>query len=155
VLCRALLIATVLISSFAHADSFDVQIGAFRNPDVAKIVLPANVGELRSTSGPDGLTRFVVGPFVTRTDAELARDRLRDSGFGGAFIRTTQDTRTFVQESSYVSNSYDSAATYTIDDASTTQADADQYVSNGDGDVVYLDGQLHRKVGDQFIPIRD
>ncbi|MFK7885926.1 MAG: SPOR domain-containing protein [Gammaproteobacteria bacterium] len=153
--CRALTLAAILFSSVAYADSFDVQIGAFRNPDVANIVLPANVGELRSTSGPDGLTRFVVGPFFTRVDAEQARDRLKDSGFNGAFIRSTQDTRTVARESAYVSDSSDSNASYTINDTSTSTTYSDQYASDGDGDVVYLDGKLHRKVGDQFVPIRE
>jgi hypothetical protein len=152
VLVRALVIAAVFVSSFAYADSFDVQIGAFRNPDVARISFPDEIGELRSTSGPDGLTRFVVGPFGTRAEAERARDQLQGAGYSGAFIRSSGERRVVVQQSYSVSDSYsasDSQAEVQRDTQVSTSEMSDQ-----EGEVVMLDGRPHRKVGDQFFPIR-
>lgn len=145
-LVRALVIAAVFVSNFAYADTFDVQIGAFRNPDVARISFPDEIGELRSTSGPDGLTRFVVGPFATRAEAERARDQLQSAGYGGAFVRSSGERRVTVQQS------YSVAETQTEVQRDTQPLMRD--VSDEEGEVVYLDGRLHRKVGSQFVPIQ-
>ncbi len=139
---RIVLIFAVFFSSVAQADTFDVQIGAFRNPAAASISLPADVGEMRSERGADGLTRFVVGPFSSRTDADQARDRLRATGFDGAFVRASSGASTPSQYS---------VTTYSADVAETSSQDSFE----GEGEVVMLDGRLHRKVGDRFIPLQE
>lgn len=163
VLIRALFLLAIILSGVGHADSFDVQIGAYRNPDNARIDLPANVGELRSILGPSGLTRFVVGPFANRAEAELALARLEAAGFGDAFIRVTQDGSTAASRSALTQTavSYtkdESVADQRSDASSVSQRDLDIFMSLSEEerrDLVFLDGRLHKKVGDEFIPYRD
>ena len=150
---RAVWVLIFLTGVAARADTFDVQIGAFRNPNVTDIELPDNVGELRSTSGPDGLTRFVVGPFPSRGDADRVRDQLRASGFPGAFVRAAQDGRapTTVAERVTVVEASAGERPMSLQDIERIEKIEAEY----DGDVVYLDGRLHRKVGDRFIPVNE
>ncbi|MFK8015213.1 MAG: SPOR domain-containing protein [Gammaproteobacteria bacterium] len=155
---RVLSLLAFFLSSAVYAENFDVQIGAFENPDVARIQLPANIGELRSTSGPNGLTRFVVGPYSSRAEADAARDRLRESGFAGAFVRATAGTRYEVSQPAPVQAVNASTESYAASEPSASQRDLDTLMSLSDEerrDLVYLDGKLHRKVGDEFIPIRE
>jgi hypothetical protein len=98
------------------------------------------------------LTRFVVGPFGTRAEAERARDQLQGAGYSGAFIRSSGERRVVVQQSYSVSDSYSAS-----DSQAEVQRDAQvstSDISDQEGEVVMLDGRPHRKVGDQFFPIR-
>ncbi|MEM6639665.1 MAG: SPOR domain-containing protein [Pseudomonadota bacterium] len=128
-----------VFTNAALADHFNVQIGAYKSPATAAQTVPADAGEVRQIKGDDGLTRLVVGPFHTRADADQARDELRVNGFPGAFVRSGLSGGKAVQEVS---------ATYS---APQSDIEAD---SDAEGELVYLDGKLHRKVGDTFIPVK-
>ncbi|MFK8030016.1 MAG: SPOR domain-containing protein [Gammaproteobacteria bacterium] len=155
---RIVLMLALFITSATYADSFDVQIGAFRYPDASKMKLPAGVGELRSTSGPNGFTRFVVGPYDTRSAAKQALAELRAAGYGSAFIRATRNRIDAYEVDSRTSTP--TAQTYTASQQSTssgpTQRELDQLMRLTEEErrnVVYLDGRLHKKVGDEFVPL--
>lgn len=155
---RTLAVMALFISNASHAQGFDVQIAALKNPDAAQIELPTDVGELRSTFGADGLTRFLVGPFVSRADADQARDRLRAAGFSGSFVRANQDAGFAVDRRDVASSNPPSSAAIADSGSSVSQRDLETLQSLSDEerrDLVYLDGKLHRKVGDDFIPLRD
>lgn len=154
---RTLLLIALFITGIAHADSFDVQIGAFRSPDTSKIKLPANVGELRTTSGPNGLTRFLVGPYSNRADANRAQDTLRAAGFKGAFVRAAQQGRIRVSAST-TSSSLKSGNASSSNSNEMSQEALQKLISLSEEErrgLVILDGKLHRKVGDEFVPVRD
>lgn len=152
---RALLLLTLAVSGVAYADSFNVQIGAYRNPDVIGIEVPATIGEIQRSKGPDGLTRLMVGPFASRDAAEKAQDELKAAGFGGAFIRATLDASMATARSQTKSAAPRVAVKH---ESGAAQRDLDILAglsAEERRDLVYLDGRLHRKVGDEFIPLRN
>ncbi|MEM8745048.1 MAG: SPOR domain-containing protein [Pseudomonadota bacterium] len=163
-LSRVTALCALFLTCAVSADSFDVQIGAFRNPDATNIKLPASVGELRRTSGPGGLTRFVVGPYDSRAAAATALATLKSAGFDGAFIRTSESSTGTVQVNASTRGSLSTPSSETRGqsdkDPATgiSQSDLDRLMKLSEEerrDVVLLDGKLHRKVGDEFIPLRD
>lgn len=135
-------LTTFAVVGHAHADTFDVQIGAFKRPDASALNLPAGVGQLRSILGDDGLTRFVVGPFTSRAAADDARDQLRAAGYPGAFVRTGATQAPPLQER---------PATFVAEDRPVS-APVDM---EEQGELVTLDGKLHRKIGSRFIPVEE
>ncbi len=154
-LIRALLLVALAVSGVAHADSFNVQIGAYRNPDVNGIEVPANIGEVQRTTGPGGLTRLMVGPFAGRELAEKARDELKAAGFKGAFIRSTLDASTATTQSP---TEYTAPRVSVEHESGISERDLAIVAKLSEDErraLVYLDGRLHRKVGDDFIPLRD
>lgn len=154
-LLRICLLLSIVVSIAASAADFDVQIGAFRNPDAASLKVPAEIGSVRTSRSDDGLTRVLVGPFASRTEAAAARDRLRSMGYPGAFLRSAGLSARAAVTPTVVESAHRSAP---ADTSGPSQRDLDLLMSLSDEerrDVVYLDGRLHRKVGDQFIPLRD
>ena len=133
----------VLFAGTVRADSYSVQIGTYRTPDRDALEerVPADLGELRSTTTPSGLTQFRVGDFASREDAEEALDTLRESGFDDAFVRRLGETQAHTE----------SESTKPRDDSALLSSLSEEERRN----VVYLDGRLHRKVGDEFIPLED
>ncbi|MEM7081565.1 MAG: SPOR domain-containing protein [Pseudomonadota bacterium] len=139
---RSCAVLLSLLGATSYADLYDVQIGAFRNPNPAVTVSP-DIGELRHTVGNDGLTRVLVGPYASKSDANRARDALRAAGFGQAYIRTASTAAAVIPSStSHVDDVMPDPDAMTADDMEL------------EGERVMLDGKPHRKVGDRFIPIK-
>ncbi len=137
---------------------FDVQIGAFRNPDPTSLKVPASVGELRAMASSDGLTRFLVGPFASKSEAARARDELRSIGYKGAFIRATEDATGASTPIAAKPGSAPGKDIKNSDVVSPSKSDLELLSSlsyEERSNVVYLDGRLHKKVGETFVPLRD
>lgn len=161
-LSRLLFLVTLLASVVVHADKYDIQIGAFKSPDASGIKLPAGVGELRTTPGPNGLTRFVVGPYASKAEAIRAQEALKAAGFDGAFLRNAQRTT----DSMSARAKADAAANVAHKEIAASNRKSSE-LSDSDllklmalseeerSNVVVLDGRLHRKVGSEFIPLDD
>ncbi len=160
---RVIVLAAIFLSTAAYADSYDVQIGAFRDPDTSKIQLPADVGELRTTAGPNGMTRFMVGPFANRDDAKSALAELKSAGFEGAFIRKSPAQGkaapvTASADADHRQPKMTKEAGRQDQSSDISQQDLDKLMTlsaEERQDIVFLDGRLHRKVGDEFVPLTD
>ncbi|MEO1576112.1 MAG: SPOR domain-containing protein [Pseudomonadota bacterium] len=136
------LVTSLVVAGHARADTYDVQIGAFKRPDASALTVPAGVGELRGVQGDDGLTRFVVGPFTSRAAADDARDQLRAAGYPGAFVRMDTNGAAQLQER---------PAAFVAEEPTASVSMSD----DEPGELVTLDGKLHRKIGDRFIPVEE
>jgi len=143
---RTITLLSGLIPLVANAGSYTVQIGTYRNPDhtVIEDRMPEDIGEIRTATTASGLTEFLVGSFGTFSEAEDALERLQGAGFDDAFVRRQGDSPR------------GSGGTVTDEESNLPQDDRALLSSLSEEErrsVVYLDGRLHRKIGDQFIPL--
>ena len=116
----------------ADGETFGVQIAAHAKPEIARVDEARQIGQVYTTARPGGLTAFVVGRYENVDDARMVRAQLREIGFKDAFIVHVEVTGT----------------------ASSDQPLPGAGVAAGEGELVLLDGQPHRKIGDVFTPVR-
>lgn len=142
---RIAVLLSSLISFTVHAESYGVQIGTYRNPDRDLIEdRVEDIGEIHTSMTATGLTRFHIGSFASLSEAEDALQRLQGAGFEDAFILGQVDPQLAGAEA-------DERA-----EPSLPQGDSALLSSLSEEErrsVVYLDGRLHKKIGDQFIPL--
>lgn len=128
----------------ARAD-YTVQIAALRQPSAGLFDSASRFGEVRMVKTSEGITRYQVGRFANAGDARPIRDRLRSAGYTDAFVRHVPNL-----------DADGATAITTIDEVSKLPS-----VSSAAADVpeevrehmVLLDGELHVKDGDRFVPL--
>ncbi|MBT8139375.1 MAG: SPOR domain-containing protein [Gammaproteobacteria bacterium] len=134
-------------NTFAEENAgYSVQIGAFASPAAGLQESLSQFGTV-SIDRHGGLSRFLVGQFNERGDAELLRDELRREGYDDAFVRArgkASAAATVTSQHHSHTNSGQSEA-----DHARIHALSPEQREN----VVYLDGVLHIKQGDSFIPL--
>ncbi len=118
-----------------------IQIGALSKPYPAFAKAARQVGNVESGLTEDGLTLYQVGRYSTRDEAVSALQELRDAGYQDAFIRRLTGSR-----------SMQAGPRTGFSDLSAV---LDQLPEETRSKVVYLDGVLHVKEGDQFTPLRE
>jgi cell division septation protein DedD len=144
-LARTLLILSLLGAGSALADDYVVQIGAFRQPQADFAERARQVGTVTLSTGTSGLTRFQVGGFATQREAREALTQLRAAGYADAFVRRLASTAAPLEDLPAVGAGPPPHNTSRLD-----ALPADLRAK-----VVYLDGVLHVKEGDRFIPLAE
>lgn len=135
------LLATCLsLPSHAHEQAalYSVQVGAFASPAQGFRESLTQYGSV-TVDNSGALARFLVGNFKKRSEAELLRDELQREGFGDAFVRSIGVVTDHAHESGPVASE---------------QARIDALSEEQRNNVVYLDGVLHLKNGDSFVPLK-
>ena len=145
----AMLLA-VGLSIPAAAAEYVVQIGAFRHPNPSFAEAASTVGQVSNRVTASGLTRVEVGSYASRTAAIEALERLRAAGYDDAFVRR-----------SGAGNPAPAALaprTPAVSAAPKPRGVQDELASLP-ADIrrraVILDGRLHIKEGNRFIPIAE
>lgn len=136
--------ATILLAAAgAWANDYVVQVGALERPSEPFAERARTIGAVSTSQTDEGMTRYRVGPFSTKVEAEQAKAELRAAGYEDAFVlQTRRSSRT--AELPPVSAGPESAA----DEVAALPEDLRRRV-------VYLDGVLHVKEGDRFTKLSE
>jgi hypothetical protein len=153
----------ILCSGFlvtpAMAGNYGVQVGVFRNVS-SEFIQELEAFDAVTTVQREGLTRVIVGDFDTISDANIRLEELQNAGFSDAFVRNTGKAR--AQSSSHISTntSTNEQSSQSQDDSElphyspSEQAKWDSLSPSQQLNAVLLNGKLHLKQGDKFIPIK-
>ncbi len=170
-LCRQKSLLLVVLGLFGtqysqllYAD-YTVQIGAFSKPSDAFAAPARSIGQVNTTATSNGITIFTVGDFDTMTSAKDALDSLRND-YPDAFVRNIPGSRKPVAASRPAEPTTTGMATPTPTEPKTRRLTATQGSSEDsqlwnsltDDErkrVVYLDGVLHLKQGERFVPLAE
>ncbi|MFK7794853.1 MAG: SPOR domain-containing protein [Gammaproteobacteria bacterium] len=139
----ALLIISIASSAQAHqhANSYSVQIATYRNLPNNFLTSAEAFGEVH-TSQANGLTRVSIGSFSNRNEAQALLSQLKKAGYEDAFISHlgASSSPSSSEHNNPTSPSSEMAKFRNLSDAEKDRA-------------VFVDGKLHLKEGNQFIPI--
>ena len=137
-------LALLLIISMAcitqadqHSSSYRVQIAIYKNLPEDFVASAEKFGSVH-TSQAGELTRVSVGSFSNRSEAQDLLSQLKQAGYEDAFISQTGSRMTNTQHQE--SPSSEMAKFRNLSDAEKDRA-------------VFVDGKLHLKEGNRFIPI--
>lgn len=122
------------LASISFAGDFTVQLAALSKPNPEFETQAANHGEVRTSASPEGLIRYRIGHFDTLFDAEEFVIKLRNEGFTRAYVVALSETAVAIE-------------------SSTELPELGSLPSDVRDQVVLLDGELHVKEGDNFIPV--
>ncbi len=154
----SLIALTILGCNIARAAEFTIQVGAFKNPSQAFADEVRQYGEVNTAQNSNGITVFTVGRYNSKDSAKADLDRVR-AKYPGAYLRnmpsaarqqTASPSITAVQQTNAAPRNTVAAASATPEAAlweSLTDAERRR--------VVYLDGVLHLKQGDNFVPLSE
>lgn len=143
----ALTVLLATASSNAFASEYVVQIGAFSN-DVREYLEPArSYGQIVERATSSGATSYSVGPFGSEVDARTALKLLQEH-YPDAFVRRhwgerAETTTGPIAVEPVIARTGNLSNEQTL--ANLTAEERER--------VVYLDGILHVKEGDEFIPL--
>lgn len=133
----------LVANTSAHGNktsNFSIQIGAYHQVSKALTDSLEQYDNV-STEYANNLTRVLLGKFNSKQEAELLLNRLKEDGYNDAFIRSIGTS----SESTNQGHSHGRA------DRDYTELDL---LDPSDKPfAVYLDGKLHLKKGDTFIPV--
>ncbi|MFK8019712.1 MAG: SPOR domain-containing protein [Pseudomonadales bacterium] len=152
-------------SPFAYSAVYLVQIGAYQQPNDAALKAASEYGHLIQSDASNALTRVYVGKFANRTAAETARNGLLSIGYDGAFLVNYASVEASLADSNlaffnrennvengnYESKSVLQKATVRASDSNTL----DDLTEQERALVVYLDGKLKIKKGEQFMSLSE
>lgn len=154
------------------AQSYTVQVGAFREPASNFVDAAANHGEVVREENAKGLTLISVGRFSQRSSAEALLEKMASS-YPGAYVRSIRGTgvqpspsKSALAKRPAVNRSAQASAGFSVAELRTgkgpllrgNRQDQDLFrqLSVEDRErVVSLDGQLHMKVGDRFVRLSE
>ncbi|MEM6708804.1 MAG: SPOR domain-containing protein [Pseudomonadota bacterium] len=157
-------LVAIALSPLVSAD-YSVQIGAFRNPSESFVAAARSVGTVYAVERSNGVRAIMVGNFADRSDADSARETLMET-YPGAFVTTASPTAVQFAEATGASTLANNSPAQA--QSSATGANGVRRTSNAteaallDGlteeerrRVVYLDGKLHLKNGNDFTPLSE
>lgn len=153
----------IFLSSFAStslmADTYGIQVGAFKNVPAGLIGKLEDYAAVTTLQGK-AVTSIIVGNYTTVSAAEMTLFELQNAGFSSAFIRDIDKARTQVQSSgqtrSSVVNSHDKSSGNGYEHPLFNAAEQAKWKTlspSQQRNAVLLDGKLHLKQGDKFVPI--
>ena len=134
------LVVLVLAPVPSSAGDYTVQIGAFREAPDDFAIAAETVGEVRTSSTAQGLTRYRVGSYDSQDAAETARLALVGAGYGDAFVIRSRRARLDPTPAPVAATTGDPLAGVPASLRSR---------------VVLLDGTYHVKDGDSFTPLAE
>ncbi|MGB5326115.1 MAG: SPOR domain-containing protein [Pseudomonadales bacterium] len=144
-LCAVALLCAISVSGHAQESGarYSVQIGAYASPAPGLRESLVAFGSV-SIDNSGELSRYLVGNFSNRGEAELLRDELQREGFADAFVRSIGGGPAAPSHSAHHHRDIPAAEQSKLDALSAEQR----------SNVVYLDGVLHLKEGDTFRPLQ-
>lgn len=138
-----------LVSHAAAEDGYVIQVGAFKALPTDLPSALAEFGEAVSATTEAGIVRVGVGYFPTVTAAQDTLQRLQTTGYSSAFVRSHEG---FARQP--VSGNHKVGV---LNKATQAGFDANSIVDTltveERAKMVLLDGQLHIKEGERFIPL--
>lgn len=159
----ATLISALLLTGPAHGNDYTIQIGAFRTPSESFVEPARSVGEIYFNRRDNGLVALSVGRFASFGEAQDNLALLAES-FPGAYVRRAEaGASSQLDTSGKVSSNISSTSSQTASAMPAGSAPAsgpeDQLLASLSAEerknVVYLDGKLHVKDGNRFVPLRE
>ncbi len=144
----------------AWAAEYAIQVGAFKNPSQAFADEVRQFGEVNTAQNSNGITVFTVGRYDSIDSAQSNLDQVQ-ARYPGAFVRNMPSSASNAGSNLRPQASEaTAAATKKVEQAvaSNTTPEAKLWESLTDSErrrVVYLDGILHLKQGDNFVPLTD
>ncbi len=156
----AVLLGTACLSTNALAE-YAVQVGAFSKPSQAFADAVRELGEVNTAQSDAGITVFTVGRYATVDAAQADLARIQTT-YPDAFVRNmpagARQPQDLPQDNAVVAAVDKTPGADKSRYVSGTTEDSDLWNSLSDEErrrVVYLDGVLHVKQGEQFVPLTD
>lgn len=147
--CHALTpLLFLLLASDAFAASYYVQLGAYRNPQNADFSNANALGQMEQIAGPNGLTRVRIVAIESKSAASEVLQGAKQNGFSDAYIGHSGRAAVHRKQQPTSTTAYIPAYSGPSDqrmNAARAKVSADQH-----GDIVYLDGKLFLKEGENF-----
>ena len=150
-------VAVALVGgNLAMAAEFTIQVGAFKNPSQAFAEEVRQYGEVNSAQNGRGITIFTLGRYGSKGEAQADLARIQDA-YPGAYVRnmpSSARTPNLAESSAAPSTAKASKATSIVSSTSTPEAALWESLTDAERRrVVYLDGVLHLKQGENFVPL--
>ncbi len=144
---RLIAIVTFMVAAGPSiADDYVVQFGALKQPYEAYSEKARRIGRVYTVTTTSGFTLYKMGPFESDASAMEAMEKLRSLGYRDAYIKDDGSKSEAITPRMVNSTSKTSKD---IDPLMAVAALPDAVRSK----LVYVDGVLHVKEGDQFIPL--
>lgn len=153
----------LLGSGTTLAATYTIQIGAFKSPSAQFTERARSVGNVYATDRASGVIALSVGSFASSAEANSALARIEDD-YPGAFVRhanpnarrafaeSNSNGRAMASASSTATSSPRARPATAVSDTSDVLATLS---ASERKHVVYLDGVLHFKQGDQFLTLAE
>ena len=139
------------IAGQAQADAYAVQVAAFATPSPAVAESYRQYGTVRVQRDANW-SRVLIGTFADRDDAQLFLLELKREGFTDAFIRVLDSSAVVLDGNGDTEHSHAGTAPH----RHMAEPDLQRLHKLSDEEkarAVYLDGELHLKEGERFIPL--
>jgi hypothetical protein len=152
--------SVIIVSSFiataAMAGNYGVQVGAFKNVPSDLVNILDAFDEVTTIQGTS-TTSIIVGQYNTFSEAKLVLAELADAGYTDAFVRDIDKARaqSLGKASSY-SNTNATIGNYANESPFSSAVEKAKFYSlspQEQRNAVILDGKLHLKQGDSFLPV--
>ena len=138
-----LFFSSLISVSLSHADAnYTVQVGAYGAVDTQEINKLESYGVV-NTRQVGSLTRVAVGETADLAEAQTLLAQLQSAGYSDAFIRRTSGQSEVTSAHHHSHGSHSHSHSELLDKLS----DEERRLA------VYLDGKLHLKRGNEFIPV--
>lgn len=153
--CLALVMALIGWTTTASASEYTIQVGAFKSPSQSYADNLRSFGEVNTAQSSSGVTVFTVGRYNSVDEAKGDLNRIADQ-YPGAFVRNMPASARSADIASSTSSAAAAPAAAPARKARSSSPDTQLWESLSESErrrVVYLDGVLHLKQGDQFVPL--
>ncbi len=142
------------VSIPAMAEHFGVQVGAYRSLSDSTLEQASALGSVTKVSAGE-LTTVVIGQFESYESALQALDNIKANGFADAFVRRLPHSEPAPSDVSHAGDyeSHSHGGVEHVHLPSDIEQRLARMTEEQRKDIVILDGKLHRKVGEQFIPL--
>lgn len=146
-----LIIGSLLFSLSSFASQYAVQLEASKSPDIGRYESLSAYGKLYTIAADNGYTRTRLGPYASKTKALEVLDNVRAAGFTDAFIAKQQSgTKSTANQSVTTKGQFD-IETFDV----KTLKEWKMLTPEQQANLVYLDGKLHVKNGNEFTPLNE
>lgn len=151
VMLLILVTGSLPITPSTWASQYAVQLEASKSPDLNRYEALSVHGKLYTEVADNGYTRTRLGPYENKTKALDVLDKVRTAGYTDAFIAKQQKSEpTTAVTSTTAKRQYD-IENFDVKTLKEWKMLTDEQQAN----LVYLDGKLHVKNGNDFIPLED
>ena len=139
----------LIFTAAVYAESYYVQLGAYRDPSNANLSSTGSLGQLEQRAGAGGLTRIRIINIESKTAASEVLVQAKEQGFSDAYIgeRSSRGNSNKTASNSMSIPAYSGPSDRRIS-AARDKVSPEQY-----GNIVYLDGKLVLKEGNEFRPL--
>lgn len=152
-----LALALVGWSATTNAAEYAIQVGAFKSPSQNYAENLRSYGEVNSSQSSSGVTVFTVGRYSSVDEAKSDLNRIA-SDYPGAFVRNLPSSASSASNIGNIGSTRSAAPRKAATQQSRKTPDTQLWESLSESErrrVVYLDGVLHLKQGDQFVPLAE